>query len=231
MKYLTLSILIAVLTTAAFGQQNKIDIGLVGSPSIIFLRGNDIIKQYHKPAVGFSGGLFFQYNFPKIFSIRTDIQFERKGSLVTGTIYYTDNFGNVIDSEKWTDYFHFGYLTMPIIVRATIGKKIKYFFNTGLFSGYLIKQTEIYGATKYLSKKTTDNIDNFKRFDFGATAGLGLIVPIKNKFSISLELCDNFGLYNVSKLAVINDGTVKTNSTNLLIGFAYKLGAQQTETK
>ncbi len=231
MKRLTLTLWTAVFTTALFGQQNKFDIGLVGSPSMVFLRGNDIIKQYHKPTIGFSGGLSFQYNFPKFISIRTDIQFERKGSLATGTIYYTDNTGNVIDSEKWTDYFHFDYLTMPILVRATIGKKIKYFFNAGLFAGYLIKQTDIFGATKYLPKQTTDNTSRDQRFDLGATGGLGLSVPIKDNFLISLEIRDNLGLYNVSKVQVINNGTIKTNSTNFLITLSYKFGTRQTETK
>ncbi|OFY87283.1 MAG: hypothetical protein A3F72_17450 [Bacteroidetes bacterium RIFCSPLOWO2_12_FULL_35_15] len=63
MKRLLLVVPSLLLAVIVFGQQNKIDIGIEGSPSLIFLRGNDIIKKYHKPAIGFSSGLFFQYNF------------------------------------------------------------------------------------------------------------------------------------------------------------------------
>lgn len=218
-------------TTFSFGQQNKFDIGLDGSPSIIFLRGNDIIKQYHQPTVGYSGGLFFQYNFPKTFSLRTGISFERKGSEFNSTITYTDIIGNIIGSEKIIARIHFDYLTMPLLVRATVGKKIKYFFNAGLFFGYLVKQTFVYKQSTYLPAHTTDNIDNDKRFDTGVTAGLGLSIPIRDKFLISCEIRNNLGLYNVSKVQVIDNGTIKTNSTNLLIGFTYKFGVRQTEKK
>ena len=119
---------------------------------------------------------------------------------------------------------------MPLLVRASIGKKIKYFFEAGTFFGYLIKQTDISEATKYLPKTTTDNTSGDKRFDTGVTAGFGLTIPIKDKFLISCEIRNNFGLYNVG-MYVINDGTIKTNSTNLLISFAYKLGIRQTATK
>ncbi|OFY87282.1 MAG: hypothetical protein A3F72_17445 [Bacteroidetes bacterium RIFCSPLOWO2_12_FULL_35_15] len=39
---------------------------------------------------------------------------------------------------------HFDYLTVPILLRATFGKRIKYFANAGMFFGYLIKQTIVY---------------------------------------------------------------------------------------
>ena len=231
MKNIFLTLTVALgFTATIFGQQNKLDIGLVGSPSMIFLRGNDYIKESHKPKVGFSGGLSLQYNYPNTFSLRTDIQFERKGSVVPGA--FTDIVGNVVGEDK-PIHVNFNYLTVPILLRATFGKKTKCFVNAGTFLGYLIKQTFVYPAGTILpdGSDREDNTKNDKRLDFGATAGLGLSIPIKDKFLIAFEIRDNLGLYNVSAVPIDNDGTIKTNSTNLLISFSYKLGSRQTETK
>lgn len=241
MKHSILFLFTVAFSSAVFGQvpggyggkmskndnTNKIDIGVLGSPSIRFLRGNEIIKDLHRPTFGFSGGIFFQYNFRKVFSIRTDIAFERKGSVASGNILMTDNNGNFIESVDWKTFSNFDYLTAPVLLRASLGKKIKYFANVGVFFSYLIKQTFDNRYSNTFPNNIGDNTDLDKRFDTGISAGLGLTVPINTKFSISLEIRNNLGLYNVSKVPVINDGTIKTNSTNLLFGFTYKLGARQ----
>ena len=67
-KSLFLGLFLLTVLGTTYGQTNKFDIGIEGSPSLIFLRGNDIIDNLHKPTMGFSGGLFFQYNFKKIVS-------------------------------------------------------------------------------------------------------------------------------------------------------------------
>ena len=228
MRHLTFLFLTVALTTTVFGQQNKFDIGIIGGPSVSFLRGNEFIKANHDPTFVFSGGLSLQYNFPKIFSLRTDMQFERKGSVVVVVSTFTDIVGNV--TGQGIIYVNSDYLTAPILLRSSFGKKVKFFVNTGTFFGYLIKQTFATTTPNY-PNINIDNTRNDKRLDLGATAGFGLSIPIKDKFLISWEIRDNYGLLNVSKVPVVNDGTVKTNSTNLLIGFAYRLGTRQTETK
>lgn len=209
------------------GQTNKFDIGVEGSPSLIFLRGNDIIDNLHKPTIGFSGGLFFQYNFKKVVSLRTNIAFERKGSVLTYEITTNSN-GNSF--EKVTTNTNFDYLILPILVRATFGKRVQFFVNAGPYFGYLIKQTFVTKGDN-IPTTTNDNTSLNKRFDTGISTGLGLSVPIKTKFLFSFEVRNNLGLYNVRAVSVVNNGTTKTNSTNFLLGFAYKLGQRTSDTK
>ena len=217
--------LLTVLRTT-YGQTNKFDIGFEGSPSLIYLRGNDIIKQYHKPTIGFFGGLFFQYNFKKIVSLRTNIAFDRKGSVLTAQA--TDINGNPLGEV--TTHTNFDYLTFPILVRATFGKKVRYFVNAGPYFGYLIKQTFVSKGDN-IQTTTSDNTSLDKRFDTGISTGLGFSVPIKTKFAFSFEVRNNLGLYNVSAVPVANNGTIKTNSTNFLLGFTCKLGQRTSDTK
>jgi len=220
MKHLFFIFLTAVLTTTVLGQQNKFDFGLEGSYSKISLRGNELLDipqpdDANSPSIGFSSGLSFQYNFLKHFSIRTDIAFERKGAIRTGL------------SAAFTTRTNFDYLTFPILMKATIGGRIKFFFNTGPFFSYLLKQTIVTNPPKTIYDRTFSD----KRFDTGITAGLGLSIPIIEKFSIAFEIRNNLGLYNVNKVFDFNGGTIKTNSTNLLIEFIYKFKDRQIEKK
>jgi hypothetical protein len=98
--------------------------------------------------------------------------------------------------------------------------------NAGPYIGYLIKQTDITEAFGEYSKTKNDNTDNYKRTDLGITTGLGARFPIKNKLFLSIEIRNNFGLTNISSVPVVNDGVIKTNSTNLLFGIEYRFGTR-----
>ena len=213
-KSLFLGILILTLGITTFGQINKFDIGIEGCPSLTSLRGYGYSNENHSPAISFSGGLFIQYNFRNSISFLSSIAFERKSSVSTTTL--TDENGWVIG--EGTIHRNFDYLILPILIRATFGKKVLYFVNGGLFGGYLIKQTYSIKGGGFTSS-TIDVTPEDRRFDMGISTGLGLSVPLKSKYAISFEIRNNLGLSNVSAL-----GTFKTNSTNFFFSFTRKLG-------
>lgn len=226
LKPLFLGLLFLTVGETTFGQTNKFDVGVEGCPTLTFLRGNDFIDNNHEPTIGFTGGLFFQYNFKKIISLRTNIAFERKGSVLTAQTI--DINGNPLGEISTNT--NFNYLTFPILFRATFGKKVQFFVNAGPYFGYLIKQTFVSTGDNFPTT-TNDNTALDKRFDTGISTGLGLSVPIKSKFAFAFEVRNNLGLYNVSAVPVVNNGTIKTNSTNFLFGFTYKLGQRTSDTK
>ncbi len=215
MNKLRTLILIVVLfcSSLLFGQTNKINVGLEIGPSLRSLRGNDFLKN-NEISFGFSGGLTFQYNFTKLLSLRTNISFERKG--LTKKIQATDEFGKPIGET--TIQSNFDYLTIPLLARFTFGKKIHFFVNAGPFMGYLLKQKEVVEAFE----DYTDNTDDFKRLDFGITTGLGMSFPIQDKLLLTIEIRNNLGMVNTSHISIVNDGSIKTISTNLLFGIAYR---------
>jgi len=208
-------------STLATGQINRYEVGVEGGPSLTYLRGNEFLEELNDPTIGFSGGLTFQYNFPKIVSLRTNVSFERKGAITKSN--FTDSNGNPIG--EFTIRTNFEYLTLPILARVSFGKKFKFFANLGPYFGFLIKQTFVTEGTEQFPGGTSDNTENDKRFDAGLSGGIGGSATVKGRFIITLEARHNLGLYNVSKVPVVNDGSILTNSTNLLIGIAYGLGA------
>lgn len=216
------SLIVTILffcSTFLIGQTNKSEIGIELGPNLRSLRGNEMLEKIDDISFAYSGGLSFQYFFTKTVSLRTNISYERKGFSIKEKA--SDQYGNPVGEM----IFHsdFNYLTIPILARLTLGKKVKLFGNIGPYIGYLLKQTDVTEAYAEFPKSEVDNTDNYNKTDFGISAGLGTKIPIGDKLIFSLEIRDNLGLTNISSIPVINDGSIKTNTTNLLIGIGYKL--------
>ena len=193
-------------------QTNKFELGVEASPSITFLKGSSFIENFYDPTLGFSGGLSFQYNIGKRIALRTNIAYERKGGISRNNFYYN---GNLIQNSSIN--FNFDYLTLPILVRFSFGKKVKYFVNTGPYFGYLLSQTFVTKGDNF-NTWTNDYTSATNKFDFGVSFGTGLQYPLKEKIYLSSEIRGNLGLYNT-----IPNGDTKVNSVNLLLGIAYRL--------
>ena len=219
LRNLILGVLV-LSSSLIFGQTNQINVGFEGGPSLISLYGNDVVESYKDLSFGFSCGLTFQYNFSKLISLRTNILFERKG--LSTKKQATDEYGNPFG--ELTFHSNFNYLTLPLLGKLTFGKKIKFYVNAGPYLGYLLKQKDITEAFNEYPKTESDNTDNFERLDFGVTTGLGMNFSIHENLLLSVEIRNNLGLPNISSLPIVNDGRIKTNSTNLLIGIAYRIG-------
>ena len=126
---ISLIVIISTLTIVSFGQSNILDIGVEGGLSNASLRGNDYINKYHSSRIGYSGGLFVQYNLKKTISFRSGCFYEQKGSSFEFQVtdYSAQQTGEIHGKES------FDYLTIPLLIRATFGKKLQYFFNAGSY--------------------------------------------------------------------------------------------------
>ena len=214
-KYILIALLFAT-TASSYGQRSS-EVGILGGPTLVFLRGNEVIEQYGKPVVSFSAGAFFQHHLSEKFSIRADFMFERKG--MKSDAPFTNISGVPLQDPKGIS--RLDYITLPLLLRLSFGKKNGFFINAGPYFGYLLKHIDIIKTTDLKYKLNFTDWDH--RFDCGFSAGLGFKIPIKNSWSLSFELRNNLGLYDVSKVSVVNNGTVKTNSLSLLVSFGYKL--------
>ncbi len=186
-------------------QTNKFEIGVEVSPSFTFLKGNDFIEKMYNGTLGYSGGISFQYNWGKRIALRTNIAYERKGG--EGEFEFTDNYGASIG--KGVVNLNFDYLTIPVLVRFTFGKRTKYFINGGSYFGYLINQTLVFKGAN--SNGESNNTASYNSLDAGISLGTGIQYPINEKLFLSSEIRGNIGLYNI-----LPGGDVKVNSVNLL---------------
>lgn len=215
MSKLILLIGLLFTTSLSHSQKNKFEIGLEGGPSLIRLFGNSYLNSSQKLDLGFAVGLGFQYNINPFFSLRTQLGFERKGSKMN--IDLIDNFGNLI--SQGTTHYQINYLNIPILGRANFGQKIKFFVQLGPYFGVKLGEAFVTKNSQGFQGAFHDN-STLKKIDLGFTTGLGLSIPIKEKFAVSIEARNNLGLFNISNNSGNNQ--IKTNTSNLLAGFSYR---------
>jgi len=219
LKFKSLLIVLLAIATSSFAQQTKIETGIFGGIGLRNLRGNDILKKNNTSAPGFAGGLSFQYNFSEKIALHMDVTFDKKGAVAH--VDQLDSNGNSVG--KITTHSNFDYLTLPIMLRYTLHKKVDLFIEAGGFAAYLLKQNFVVKQND-TGKVVVDNSYKDKPLDFGISLGIGLCIPIKERLALNFEIRDNFGLFNVSDVPVHNNGTIQTNNTLLICGLVFRLG-------
>jgi len=210
----------SIFSLALLGQSKKINLGVELGPSYTFLWGNHFISENNDPTNGYAAGFAFQYNFSNLFSLHSNLAYEKKGTKSTANL--RDDQGNFLG--LFTVHNNLNYITLPVLARLSFGNKMKFFINTGPYVSFLAKQTYVHEAILELPEQKYDGTDAYQGIDFGLSSGLGFTIPISDSFFFSLEARNNLGIYNISKLPLSYDGGLLTNSTNLLLGFSYQFG-------
>lgn len=212
----TLTIVGLFTATGVYAQKNRFDVGIEGGPNLSFFIQKGAAYSGNRTATIFaSTGITFQYNCKQVFSFRTGISYQQKG-------YQTPVYGQ--ENAKSTS--RFDYLTLPFLVRATFGKKVHFFLNMGPYVGFLFGKTDRL-IMDYYTPMGNEKKD-YKPLDFGFAGGLGMAVPIKKHWLISLEARNYFGMVDIHIYPGVN-GYVLTNTTDLNLGVAYRLGFRDSK--
>ncbi len=218
MKKLSLLFLIATCSYALGAKQPaSFDIGALGGYSISGF--NNYRQGYGQHAAITSGvyaGVTFQYNFHKYLSLYTDLAYDLKGY----NIYYYTNLNGTKTSGLQTPYtLH--YLTIPVLLKASVGKTIKFYGAVGIYGSVLLR-AEVDNIN--LPVKKSDATYQFQPMDAGISIALGAHVPIAKTWSLSTELRGNLGLLNCYKQS---QGNSKNLSLQLSVGVSYRFGRQK----
>lgn len=209
-------LLIVFVSTFSFGQ-NKVKFGLNGGLNYSSLRGNNSPVKL-TPGISFLGGISFEYFIRENISINSNLNFEQKLIKENGYIYLTDQNGysEVVKADTKINY---NYLVLPIYAGYYFGSKKDFYVNGGFFVGYLLNSN--FTSKKFNDK--TDTTDLNKRIDSGLIFGFGKLFKLNENNDLKLELRENLGLVNTSVVKVYNDGTIKTNSINLILNWSFNL--------
>lgn len=219
-----LIILLFLFPFSLFSQDSKFVLGLQGGAGYSSMKhsfdysGTPVNEI--KGIRGYAGGITLQYNFYKFLSLHTEFLYEKKGNRFIFNTPQESFIGGRRYEVSSSEYF---YNKIPVLIRATFGKKIKYFGNAGPYFAFLQSQENI----KYLTNSNSDIIVRtysdfmYQTFDFGISSGFGIIYPLDQRFNLSFELRNNYGLTNM-----IKDGpnTSYLNSTLGIFGLSYKIG-------
>ena len=204
-------------------QQNKFEMGIIGGPNAVKLVGNKLIETYYKRLFLYSAGISIQYNFPKRISFQSGLLDERKGC-GDKNISVTDEMGRKIGTAKLS--LNFDYLVLPLIAKASFGKKTKFFFSWGTFLAYCLTSELNYSSTLVIGYSRNLG-SQYKKQDAGIMIGGGLDFPIYSKLSFSAEYRYCKGLHDIATDEIWANEKVLTISNNLLLGIQYKFGLRK----
>lgn len=218
MKFL-LPFVTIFICSSAYALQNKFELGIELGPNISTIRGSSLINSRHDPRIGFYVGASLQYNLSKHLSLRTGLGFERKGS--SGESVVIDNSGTTLGTIHHLS--NFDYLSIPILIRYSIGKRTKYFIGLGSFIGILLRQMDHNDGRPNFSKTSNNGTANFQSFDAGLCGEIGVSRPLSKKINISAQVRNNLGLLGLNIGPTFENKRIKTNATALLLGLSIGL--------
>lgn len=223
---LIIALFLTLGMTSLKAQNSMFDLGLEGGPNLSTVLIKSTLYDFDPaPAIYWSGGAIFQYNFKNFLSIKTGFSYQRKGFQLND-ILFVDNSGNSL-AVKGKFNTRLDYITFPVLVKASFGKKVQFFVNAGPYAGYLLQKTD---RTKFNNSSSTQKEDlnnsGFNRWDFGIAGGVGIAVPIRTFWVITVEARNYSGILDI---ATSSKTQWRTNTTDLRVGVAYKLGFYKDE--
>lgn len=206
--------LAALISNSIFSQ--KIRLGFNGAVTYSSFRGNPQIETFDA-GFDYLVGVSFEYQLKDRLSLIANINYDRKSAT---TELYTEIIENPDDPGFYGDIkikYNNQFISVPILIKYDFGTNNSFYVNGGPFFSYLLKSQL---SNDYDS--TTDDItDNFKTLDFGLTFGIGKTFKLKNKREITVEIRENLGLTNISSVQMVDDGSIKTNSLNLICNYSF----------
>ena len=215
------------LSLFTFSQNSKIKFGFQTGLNYSNFRGYNIPASFNQvysenPAFAYLGGFNFEYQIKEKLSLKLELNYERKSQKGDNNIEIRQSFDEPSQAYNFTTKRNYDYLVLPILLKYSFTNKNSFYLNGGPFIGYLLKSkfTNNLNVTGFNSSDLETTKDN-KKTDFGLSFGLGKNFEVSNNKTINLEMRENLGLINTSKIDVWNGGTVKTNSINLIVGFSF----------
>jgi len=215
-KHTLSAILLLLLSILSFSK--GIDIGLQAGPTATTALGKNSI--HPRADIGAATEFFVRYNFNSLVSIRTGLGFEDKGHKYKGII--TDGAGNPVYESTFGHRTK--YMMIPVLVEFTFGgKKVLPYVNTGLYMGFLVSAVDKYNnSNEVLIKRKVTN--DYRTFDMGYLLGVGIKVPIKERWLIDVGMRNAFGFIRTNKYTSPVVSRFYNYSAAFNFGFAYKFG-------
>ena len=206
---------IAILTVILTSLFQNVQAQVSSEPSMGVKGGVNFSNMYVEDVddenmlVGFNVGLFANMPISSKLAFQPEFNFTTKGSEVT--------YSNIFDNG--TRKFTLSYLEAPVLIKANLTDNFNLHF--GPYFAFLV-DSKIKNVSSDGSSTFTDlDEDDFNRFDFGLSGGIGFDFK-----DIGIGLRYNYGLKTVGKEQEIEGTTynaldAKNSNANLYVSFKF----------
>lgn len=206
--------IIAFISFCNLNAQNnnkqKLSMGIEIGPSLTTIFNQQAEYDKTNPAIGTTGGLTFQVFINRLISFRSSYLFQMKvENPKYGEMPVIDLLNTASPSYKHTNFYYIG---IPILLQFNMGKKIVFFTAIGPNINLLFKSVTVDKSNDSQTKKSKNNTI---ALGTGITTGFGILIPLRERFAMTLEARNNFTLLPMSDYQ-----TPKFYSLDFLIGFS-----------
>lgn len=216
MKKLVFTICLVALVSIDIFAQSNIRFGVNGGMTYSSFRGNKAAEDLDA-GFDFLVGVSMEFPIKDKLSLLANLSYDRKTAVGTPSGFIPNPEDPAIGNLNVEANYQ--YITLPIVLKYKIGAKQSFYADAGIFVGYLLKsQTH---EDYYNSTDDTTSLN--KKLDAGLVLGFGKNFKLKNNQEIIIELRENLGLLNTSKVNVSGGNSVKTNSLNLILGYSFDI--------
>ncbi len=224
--------LLAGIPEWASAQNSRFELGIEGGIGTAGFTGNEAPDKQFKSVAGGYAGAQFTYRFYRYFSVKTELFYERKGS-----IYQLDT----TDFEsKWE--YKLDYITHTAMLQMEFGNKVIFYLNLGPYISFLLgqnysgKEIEVSEKNGLLISPASNHEDN--RIDAGLVGEIGMKIPVHFDWLINFGVALHIGLVNTEKQPLFTDQALipmNTDNTSfnrsILFSFGVSRFLAKTKTK
>jgi len=202
--------ILALISFSAHAQSDKLSLQIYGGAGI------SNVRDFHDPDFGFAANASAFYRLNNTFSIGLGAGMEQIGA--REEIIFYGPYAEPLFAQKTKVTYN--YVSIPLLVRAEIGSKTKYFMNAGLTSGIFLNEKYYFSDQTQGTTYTTISNGEYNTLNLAASIGAGMMIPLGEKTSFTLEARENFGLTEISNKYLSHP---KTQSAHLLLGLQFAL--------
>jgi hypothetical protein len=194
-----------IVVFVAFSSAQRMQVGPKASLNISNLSGDDIEDVDSK--TGFGGGVFFMYQFSKMFGIQPEAYYTMKGAMEKLEIQ-----GTTVDIT-----YTFDYVEVPLLLKLLIPIENSA-VNPAIFAGPFVGfNTTAKIKAEADGQSAEEDIEDVKSTEFGLAFGGGIGFPVGNN-----EL--GFDIRYILGLTTLDDSADEADVKNSVINFNVYFG-------
>lgn len=215
---LTISLLWGILVQQqTLAQSRSWDAGMLGGIGFVRVSGNPLLSTLLESDMRPCFGPAVRLDLNRRYSIRGNLAYESRGA--NGFLPLYDEAGDPLGLYQ-TD-IRYNYLTLPVLVEAAWGGKLKFTASMGPYLAVMLSQ-----KTTYADLVTGDRIEDtdmsyYVPWDGGWITGSGLRWQAGKRTSLSLDARLSLGLANVASKPVFYSLELHQRSTQVLLGIHF----------
>jgi len=206
----------------------KAELELTAGPAMVSIRLSEGDIDNRKLKIAPLVGIGFRYHITNHWSAGVQFLYELKGVKDGGELLFPDSNLPPIKYEISTNL---NYLTLPVMVRYSFGKKIQWFAGAGGYISHLLKAEQYVTVYDPNGKQNSDVTRFYNKMDAGVCMAIGVAFPLTEKFRLKGSLTESIGLIDIDQTIDPSTGKefgqdLMTNSLSLQVGVSYVLGGK-----